>query len=138
MTLVELMIVLVVVGLLTALAFPSYQNAVQRSRRADAVAALTEIVQAQERWRASNPSYKAELTDPPLPGARTVSHDGHYTLSLTDVTASTYTAVATVRSESPQSSDSGCRVMRVVVNGGNITYTSTTTSNGGVDACWSK
>ena len=141
MTLVELMIVLVILAILAAVAWPSYQNAVQRSRRADAVAALTEIMQAQERWRANNPAYKATLTEPALPGTRTVSHDGHYGLSLADVTASTYTAQATVRTGSPQTADSRCQVMRVVIVGGNIGYTSLAggdVANGAPDPCWSK
>ncbi len=141
MTLVELMIVLVVLSVLAAVAWPTYQNAVQRSRRADGMAALTEILQAQERWRANNPSYKATLSNPVLPGARTVSHDGHYDLTLDNVTASTYTAVATARSSSPQSADSQCQVLQVVVNGGNITYTSQAGGgavNAAPDPCWAR
>lgn len=146
MTLVELMIVLVILAILAAVAWPSYQNAVQRSRRADAVAALTEIMQAQERWRANNPAYKATLTEPALPGTRTVSSDGHYNLTLSvpdaPANASTYTAVATVRNGSPQTADSRCQVMRVVVAGGNIAYTSgasaDATNAGTPDPCWQK
>jgi len=143
MTLVELMIVLVILAILAAVAWPSYQNAIQRSRRADAVAALTEIMQAQERWRANNPRYKATLTDPALPGTRTVSHDGHYDLSLPDppATANAYTVQATVRSSSPQTADSSCQVMRVVIAGGNITYNSgasANATNAAPDPCWSK
>ena len=142
MTLVELMIVLVILAVLAAVAWPSYQNAVQRSRRADAVESLTAIMHSQERWRASNPTYKATLVDPPLPGfGRTTSRDGHYNLSLADVTASTYTAQATVRTGSPQTADSRCQVMRVVIVGGNIGYTSMSggdVANGTPDPCWSK
>ncbi|OYV00038.1 MAG: hypothetical protein CFE45_10665, partial [Burkholderiales bacterium PBB5] len=105
-------------AVLAALAWPTYQNAVQRSRRADAVSALSEIVQAQERWRANNPAYQATLTD--LPGTRTVSHDGHYSLTLVDgtVTGSSYTARATARSGSPQQYDATCNVMQVVAAAG--------------------
>ena len=141
MTLVELMIVLVVLSVLAALAWPTYQNAVQRSRRADGIAALTEILQAQERWRANNPSYKPSLTNPPLPGARAVSHDGHYDLTLDNVTASTYTVIATVRSGSAQSADSQCQALLVTINGGNITYTSQASggaANGAPDPCWAR
>ena len=42
-TLVELMIVLAILAALAALAWPTYQNAVQRSRRADAVSALLNL-----------------------------------------------------------------------------------------------
>ena len=139
MTLVELMIVLVILAGITALAWPTFQQAVQRSRRADGIAALSEILQAQERWRANNPSYQATLAS--LPGARTVSHDGHYDLSLVDgsVNGTRYTARATVRSTSPQSGDSRCQVLQVAVAGGNITYSSLAsgnTANAAPDPCW--
>ncbi len=138
-TLVELMIVLAILAGLAAVAWPSYQNAVQRSRRADAVSALTEIVQAQERWRANNPSYQSTLTD--LPGTRTLSRDGHYSLTLVDgtVTANSYTVRATARSGSPQQSDTTCNAMQIAAAAGNLTYGSLATggtSNPTPDPCW--
>ncbi len=141
MTLVELMIVLVILAVIAAMAWPSFQQAVQRSRRADAMAALSEILQAQERWRANNPSYQATLAN--LPGARAISHDSHYDLSLVDgsVAATTYTARATARSSSPQAGDSRCQVLQVAVVGGNITYSSVASggaANAAPDPCWAR
>lgn len=48
-TLIELMIVIVVLGILTAIALPSYQDSVRKSRRADAKAALSQLAQFMER-----------------------------------------------------------------------------------------
>lgn len=140
-SLIELLVVLVIVGILAGVAWPSFREAVHKSRRADATSALTEIMQAQERWRANNPAYKATLTSPVLPGTRTLSQAGHYDLAIAadSATASSYTATATVKSTSSQASDSICQVMRVVVNGGNIRYNSGTSSdatNGQPDPCW--
>ena len=141
MTLIELLIVLVIVGILAGVAWPSFREAVHKSRRADAMSALTEIMQAQERWRANNPAYKATLTSPVLTGTRTLSQAGHYDLAIAadSATATAYTATATVKTTSPQASDTNCQVMRVVVNGGNITYNSGARSdatNGQPDPCW--
>ena len=47
-TLVELMIVIVIVAILLAVALPSYQNSVQKGRRADAKAALLDVANRQE------------------------------------------------------------------------------------------
>jgi type IV pilus assembly protein PilE len=58
-TLIELMIVVVIVGLLAAIAYPGYQQYVKRSRRADAKAALTEMAQFMERYYSENNSYSA-------------------------------------------------------------------------------
>jgi type IV pilus assembly protein PilE len=143
-TLIELLIVLVIVGVLSAIAYPSYQNAVQRSRRADAFAALTKLMQAQESWRAKYPAYRASFAAseaPPEPALSTGSADNHYVLSFADVTASGYTALATVRDGSPQTSDAKCQVLKVVVAGGNISYRSVSSGaavNGVPDPCWLK
>lgn len=141
MTLIELLIVLVIVAILAAVAWPSFREAVHKSRRADAMSALTEIMQAQERWRSNNAAYKATLTSPVLAGTRTVSQAGHYDLAIaTDsATATAYTATATVKSTSPQASDTRCQVMRVRIDVGNIFYESLASGaalNGSPDPCW--
>lgn len=48
-TLIELMIVVAVIGILTAIAYPSYQDSVRKSRRTDAKSALLELAQFMER-----------------------------------------------------------------------------------------
>lgn len=141
LTLIELLIVLVIVGILAGVAWPSFREAVHKSRRADAMSALTEIMQAQERWRANNPAYQATLASSALPGARAVSQAGHYDLAIAanSATATAYTATATVKSGSPQASDTNCQVMRVVISGGNIAYNSGASSsatNALPDPCW--
>ena len=58
-TLIEVMIVVVVVGILAAIAYPSYQDAILKGRRAEARAALTEFMQQQERYMTQQGTYKA-------------------------------------------------------------------------------
>lgn len=48
-TLIELLIVVAVIGILSAIAFPMYQQYVQRASRADAQADLLELAQWMER-----------------------------------------------------------------------------------------
>ena len=53
-TLVELMIVVAVVGVLTAIALPSYTSYIARAQRADARAQLLQVAQFMQRFYAAN------------------------------------------------------------------------------------
>ncbi len=56
-TLIELMIVVAVVGVLAAIAYPAYTDSVLKGRRAQARAALAELLQQQERYMTQNNCY---------------------------------------------------------------------------------
>lgn len=56
-TLIELMIVVAVIAILSAIAIPAYDGYVRRSYRAQAKADLTEIAQLAERYHTVNNSY---------------------------------------------------------------------------------
>ncbi len=53
-TLIELIIVVAIIGVLAAIAYPSYQDSVRKSRRADARAVLLEAAQFMERRYTEN------------------------------------------------------------------------------------
>jgi type IV pilus assembly protein PilE len=60
-TLTELLIVIVIVGVLAAIAIPVYTNYMQRARRADGKTALEQLRAAQEMCRGEKGSYSTDL-----------------------------------------------------------------------------
>ncbi|MBK8168987.1 MAG: prepilin-type N-terminal cleavage/methylation domain-containing protein [Sandaracinaceae bacterium] len=58
-TLVELMVVVVIIGVLSAIAIPAFRSYLQRSRTTEAVTFLGEIKQRQESYRAEFGQYCA-------------------------------------------------------------------------------
>lgn len=56
-TLIELMIVVLVIAVLAAIAYPSYQQHVVKSRRAAAQACMQEVAQFMERYYTTNLKY---------------------------------------------------------------------------------
>ncbi len=140
-TLLELLIAVMVVGIIAALAYPSFTGAIRKSRRADAMAALTQVMQAQERWRANNTTYNGDIST--LTGAPSRSANGHYDISIGSgsATSSTYIAVATARSDHDQYADTTCRTLRVTMSGGGMPTYSSTSSRGTTnspDICWAR
>ena len=154
-TLIELMIVVAVVAILAAVALPAYFDSVRKSRRADAINLMSQIAQAQERFRANCPCYAHSVTnatsatcpaacpgtlaDPGL-GLATVSP--YYTLTVNTIARTTYRVRALAAAS--QTSDTRCAAMEMRMAVGNLTYVSST-SSGTIAAattdpnrCWSR
>lgn len=56
-TLIEVMIVVAIIGILAAIAYPNYSEYVFKGRRAEARTALTDLMQQQERYFTQNSTY---------------------------------------------------------------------------------
>lgn len=125
-TLTELMIVIVVIGLLAAVALPTFLDAVRKGRRSEAFNALAAVQQAQERWRGSHAGYAATLgegsEDDPGLGLPDQTPGGYYTVSIAAATAGGYVLVAEGNADTTQASDAECRRLAVRMQGGNLQY----------------
>lgn len=84
-TLIEIMIVVVIVGLLAAIALPAYQEYVMQGKAAEATAGLSEARLKLEQYYHDNRAYNANpLTIPTLPTSK------NFDFSYTFVNADTY------------------------------------------------
>lgn len=113
-TLSELLITLGLMGILAALAVPTYQQQQRQARRSDGHAALLQLQVDQARWRSSQDRYAESLTE--LGWAHDRSPQGHYQISLIDVSADAYTALATALGS--QAADQPCTPLRLTWQGG--------------------
>ncbi len=88
-TLIEMMIVMAILAILLALAYPSYLDQVRKARRADATSTLMDRAQSLERCFSRLNTY---VTGCPNPAG--ASDEGFYTITV-ERTATTYTLTAT-------------------------------------------
>ncbi len=110
-TLIELMITVAIIGILASIAYPSYQDSVRKSRRADAKGVLLGLTNAMERRFTEKNSYcDAALAtggtavtgcgtateDTGTPSIYTIPPEttSFYTVTISAATASSYTLSA--------------------------------------------
>lgn len=92
-TLIELVIVVAVVAILVAIALPSYQEQVRKSRRAQAKADIAEVMQLAERFHTVNNTYVG-FALPFSQSPRETGAAAHYSLQLSDASATDLTVEA--------------------------------------------
>lgn len=97
-TLIELMVTVAIVGILAAVAIPSYTGYVKRANRSDAKAVLLENAQFLERNYTENNKYDKNSEDDDIAIPVTVSPKSGttlYNIAPSTLTATTYTLTAT-------------------------------------------
>lgn len=129
-TLIELMIVVAVVAILAAVAYPSYQDAVRKSRRAQAKADLVEYAALAERFRTANNTYIG-FTLPSTVSPREAGATARYNLTpnVAFANANTFTLTAT---PTPGQDADKCGILSISQSGVKTESGSTTT----VADCW--
>ena len=81
-TLIEVVIVIVVVGILMAIALPSYQNSMNKGRRADAKEGLMDAANRQERFMLDRSIYTEDMRNLGFGADPALSTEGHYNIDV--------------------------------------------------------
>ncbi len=138
-TLIELVVVIMIVGILAAVAIPSYRNYVVRSQRADAKDALLALATQQEKHYLQCNTYATtiDVATNCAAGelqAPDVSKNGWYQLDIPNGNATAFTVRATAVNGENQWQDTACRTFTVDQAG-----VRTAAEDGGADntaECW--
>jgi type IV pilus assembly protein PilE len=127
-SLMELMIVIAIVGILAAVAYPSYQEHIVKTNRGNAKACLSEHAQFMERYYTTNMTYVGAA---PNLGCRTESNlDRRYTITVGNLAQGTYTITATPINVQ-LASDTLCGTLTL-----NQAGARTASGTGGAALCW--
>jgi type IV pilus assembly protein PilE len=128
-TLLELMIVVVIVGILATIAYPNYREFVARAKRNEAKAALLQIAQNQERFYLQNNTYTTDMTQLGFPMAGGYITDTEsYSITVTVADANDFTAIATYQKADNEAGK--CQTFNIDGRGGK--------TSAPYDDCWTR
>jgi len=129
-TLIEVMITVAIVGILAAVAYPSYTEHVKKSARAEAITALVDAANKQEQFFVDNHDYTAVLANL---GLNATTETGLYTLSMVAVANSREFTITATAGSGVALTDSDCTALII-----NELSTKTSTGSGTSKECWGR
>ena len=113
-TLIELMLTVAIIGILAAIAYPSYIEYITKSGRSEGVAAVMNVANLQEQYYLDNRVYATDMTKLGLAANPFVTEHGNY--SVASVGTSSFTITATAKG-SQASRDSTCATITMSSTG---------------------
>ncbi|MBB2486396.1 prepilin-type N-terminal cleavage/methylation domain-containing protein [Mitsuaria sp. WAJ17] len=143
LSLIEVLVALCITATLAALAWPRFEGVLHRARRSEAQTALSEVLNAQSRYRSSHGRYAGSLAELGL----AASPLQHYQLRLLDLPKSDadpdaepfskgFVAQATPQLTSPQAHDRACAVLRLTLEGRQLTHSASDAAGRPSTPCW--
>ena len=138
-TMIELMIVVVIIGILAAMGYPSYRGYIVRTQRGVAKSTMTQVLDRQAQFFVDNKAFATDLTnlgfgtnpfaiDRKGKEITTSSTDRTYNIQLSGASATSFTLQA-VHQLKQATEDSACGTL-------SITNEGVRTASGSGTKCW--
>ena len=127
-----------IAGIFAAIAYPSYQDQIRKSRRTDGIGPLSSLASQLEKYAYdNNGSYTDANLSASISGMLGTSPEGYYSISMPTLTATTYEARAAPITGKSQTSDSECATFILKSSGAkDVTGSCSSGSGNCVDRCW--
>ena len=107
-TLTELLIVVVIIGILAMVGYPNYRQFAARAKRTEAKAALLQIATNQERFYLQNNTYTTDMTALGFPVATNyITDSDSYLVNVTAADANNFQAQAVYRNADAEAGKCG-------------------------------
>jgi type IV pilus assembly protein PilE len=138
-TLLELMIALLIVGILAAVAIPSYRDQLRKGKRSDAITLLMDAANRQEQYMLDNSTYAADMRQLGFAESPAGSAEGLYRVGVVAATADCPIERCFVLEASPvagttQAEDDDCQRLTISSRGGRKAYDGDNVDT--TDVCW--
>lgn len=132
---IELMVVIAIIGIIFAIAAPTYRRSILKANRSDAQITLTRLATLEERYYFRENNYTgsfADIVTGATAGQPISSDEGHYSIALTLTGGGTGWSM-TATAVSDQLSDTECYKLTLTSLGAK---TAVNGSNAASSVCW--
>ncbi|PKF61306.1 prepilin-type cleavage/methylation domain-containing protein [Psychromonas sp. psych-6C06] len=113
-TLIELLVTVIIIAVLSSIAYPSYISYVQKARRTEAQSALIDLANRQEMYYLDHRSYATNLdTDLGMGAHPFITDNGYYSIQPSGSVSAAVGFTLTATAIDTQAADSDCATLSI-------------------------